>query len=540
MKDNFLWGGAIAANQAEGAYNVDGKGLSSADVLTKGDKNSKRKRTDGVVEGEFYPNHNAIDFYHTYKEDLKLMKEMGFKVFRTSIAWSRVYPNGDGVVNEAGLKFYDDLIDEIIKNGMEPLITISHYETPYVYTEKFNSWENEAMIDEYVLFAKTLFERYHTKVKYWITFNEVNSVIFDTFMGTGMVLKFSDEYLRKVMQTIHYIMIASAKAVAIGHSIDSSMMIGGMNASVNAYALTCNPHDELLAMNVNDASYIFSDTMVRGYYSNKVMNFMKRYNIMPVMREEDKDILKNGKIDFLAFSYYQTLAVGQDICRSMGATKGNLMSGATNPYLKASEWGWPMDPVGFRFVLNTLYDRYQIPLFVVENGLGAKDVLSEDHKIHDGYRIEYLRNHIREMVKAVDIDGVDLLGYTTWAPIDLVSCSTGEMSKRYGFVYVDIDDNGVGSGARYRKDSFYFYQEVIKTNGACVRKLPRINENTKLKEVLKITGAESLILKYTSIKGPALLFAKQMSLGKIINKVGLSADTARLLLDALNRMCEDK
>lgn len=540
MKDTFLWGGAIAANQAEGAYNLDGKSLSSSDVLTKGDKNTKRKRTDGVVVGEFYPNHNAIDFYHTYKEDLALMKEMGFKVFRTSIAWSRIYPNGDGVVNEAGLKFYDDLIDEIIKNGMEPLITISHYETPYVYTQKYNSWENEAMVDEYVLFAKTLFERYHEKVKYWITFNEVNSVVFDTFMGTGMVLKFDDTYLRKVMQTIHYIMVASAKAVIAGHRIDPNLMIGGMNASINAYALTCNPHDELLAMNVNDASYIFSDTMVRGYYSNKVLNFMKRYNIMPKMNEKDMELLRKGKVDFLAFSYYQTLAVGQDICRSLGATSGNLMSGATNPYLKNSEWGWPMDPVGFRYVLNTLYDRYQIPLFVVENGLGAKDTLTEDGKVHDGYRIEYLRNHIREMVKAVDIDGVDLLGYTTWAPLDLVSCSTGEMSKRYGFVYVDINDDGSGSGKRYKKDSFYFYQEVIKTNGACVKETPKINESTKLKQVLKITGAEKVIVKYTSIKAPVLLFAKQMSIGKLAAKAGLGSDTTRLLIDVLNRMCEDK
>ena len=538
MKKDFLWGGAIAANQAEGAYNVDGKGLSIADVLGVGGKEKSRKRTDGIQEGYYYPNHEAIDFYHHYKEDLTLMKEMGFKCFRTSIAWSRIYPNGDGVLNQKGLEYYDHLIDEIIKNDMEPLITISHYETPYVYTKLWNSWENRKMIDEYYQFATTIIDRYKSKVKYWITFNEINGMLFNPFSGSGTIVHKDTNYLKNVLQAIHHMFVASAKVCSWAKENASQVNIGGMIASLQVYSRTCHPKDIMMAKNLCDLQYFFCDVMIRGRYSNKVLNFFERYDLKPQMEDEDLEILSNGTIDYLALSYYQTVVFGHDIFTDL-KTSGNLMGGVKNPYLEASEWGWPKDPVGFRYVLNDLYEKYQLPLFVVENGLGAKDELING-EVHDTYRIDYLRQHITEMMKAVELDGVDLLGYTTWGPIDLVSYSSGEMSKRYGYIYVDLDDSGNGTRKRYKKDSFYFYKEVIKTNGECLKTKPEITIDTKIKVLLEIPGVEDTLIQYLKVNKMVLFGLKQLSLKTAFDKFKISESMQQLILDGINRFYEIK
>ena len=538
MKKDFLWGGAIAANQAEGAYNVDGKGLSIADVLGVGGKEKSRKRTDGIQEGYYYPNHEAIDFYHHYKEDLALMKEMGFKCFRTSIAWSRIYPNGDGVLNQKGLEYYDHLIDEIIKNDMEPLITISHYETPYVYTKLWNSWENRKMIDEYYQFATTIIDRYKSKVKYWITFNEINGMLFNPFSGSGTIVHKDTNYLKNVLQAVHHMFVASAKVCSWAKEHASQVNIGGMIASLQVYSRTCHPKDIMMAKNLCDLQYFFCDVMIRGRYSNKVLNFFERYDLSPKMEEEDLEILRKGTINYLALSYYQTVVFGHDIFTDL-KTSGNLMGGVKNPYLEASEWGWPKDPVGFRYVLNDLYEKYQLPLFVVENGLGAKDELING-EVHDTYRIDYLRQHITEMMKAVELDGVDLLGYTTWGPIDLVSYSSGEMSKRYGYIYVDLDDSGNGTRKRYKKDSFYFYKEVIKTNGECLKTKPEITIDTKIKVLLEIPGVEDTLIQYLKVNKMVLFGLKQLSLKTAFDKFKISESMQQLILDGINRFYEIK
>lgn len=538
MKENFLWGGAIAANQAEGAYNIDGKGLSIADVLGVGGKDKSRKRTDGILDDYYYPNHEAIDFYHHYKEDLALMKEMGFKCFRTSIAWSRIYPNGDGVLNQKGLEYYDDLIDEIIKNGMEPLITISHYETPYVYTTLWNSWENRKMIDEYFQFATTIIDRYKSKVKYWITFNEINGMLFNPFSGSGTIVHKDTNYLKNVLQAIHHMFVASAKVVAWAKQNASQVNIGGMIASLQVYSRTCHPKDIMMAKNLCDLQYFFCDVMIRGKYSRKVLNFFERYDLKPQMEDEDLKILSNGTIDYLALSYYQTVVFGHDIFTDL-KTSGNLMGGVKNPYLEASEWGWPKDPVGFRYVLNDLYEKYQLPLFVVENGLGAKDELVNG-EVHDQYRIDYLKEHITEMMKAVELDGVDLIGYTTWGPIDLVSYSSGEMSKRYGYIYVDLDNEGKGTRKRYKKDSFYFYQKVIETNGQCLKTNPPITSDTKIKVLLEIPGVEDTLIQYLKVNKMVLFGLKQLSLKTAFDKFKISESMQQLILDGINRFYEVK
>ena len=538
MKKDFLWGGAIAANQAEGAYNVDGKGLSIADVLGVGGKEKSRKRTDGIQEGYYYPNHEAIDFYHHYKEDLALMKEMGFKCFRTSIAWSRIYPNGDGVLNQKGLEYYDHLIDEIIKNDMEPLITISHYETPYVYTKLWNSWENRKMIDEYYQFATTIIDRYKSKVKYWITFNEINGMLFNPFSGSGTIVHKDTNYLKNVLQAVHHMFVASAKVCSWAKEHASQVNIGGMIASLQVYSRTCHPKDIMMAKNLCDLQYFFCDVMIRGRYSNKVLNFFERYDLKPQMTNEDLEILRKGTINYLALSYYQTVVFGHDIFTDL-KTSGNLMGGVKNPYLEASEWGWPKDPVGFRYVLNDLYEKYQLPLFVVENGLGAKDELING-EVHDTYRIDYLRQHITEMMKAVELDGVDLLGYTTWGPIDLVSYSSGEMSKRYGYIYVDLDDSGNGTRKRYKKDSFYFYKKVIKTNGECLKTEPEITIDTKIKVLLEIPGVEDTLIQYLKVNKMVLFGLKQLSLKTAFDKFKISESMQQLILDGINRFYEIK
>lgn len=466
LSKEFLWGGAIAANQAEGAYDADGKGLSTADCMTAGAVDKRREYTDGIEEGKYYPSHDAIDFYHRYAEDMALFGEMGFKAFRTSIAWSRIFPQGDEETpNEKGLAFYDKLFDECHKYGIEPVVTLSHYETPYALVTKYGSWKSRKLIDCFERFAKVCFERYKGKVKYWMTFNEINILLKMPAMSTGM----RETDLQSKLQAAHHQMVASAKAVKLGHAIDPDNQIGMMMLYHPTYPQTSDPADTLAVMKSMDPHYYFSDVQVRGYYSNKAKCWWKAEGVEIAMAQGDEELLREGTVDYIAFSYYMSNVASAS---GQGETAdGNFTRGLRNPYLKISDWGWQIDPMGLRISLNDLYDRYQVPLFIVENGLGAVDTVEADGSIHDTYRIDYLREHIKALKTAVEEDGVELMGYLPWGCIDLVSCGTGEMKKRYGFIYVDRDNAGSGSLARWRKDSFYWYKKVIASNGEDLRDL---------------------------------------------------------------------
>ena len=469
FSQGFLWGGAVAANQCEGAYNVDGKGLSTADVMTAGSRTSRRDVTDGIIGGKNYPSHEAIDFYHRYKEDIKMFGEMGFKCFRLPINWTRIFPNGDDETpNEAGLKFYDDVFDECHKYGIEPIVTISHYETPYNLVKNYGSWRNRKCIDFYVKYCETIFRRYKDKVKYWMTFNEINCISLMPFIPAGIIVQKDENQAQVCYQAAHHQFVASAKAVKLGHEINPDFKIGMMMLYPLAYPETCNPLDNLASMKMMDNHYLFSDVQVKGYYTSKAKKILAAKNVVLEMEEGDDEILSQGCVDYIGFSYYMSIvASGNQIDKEM--TLGNMLGGIKNPYLTTSDWGWQIDPVGLRLSLNNLYDRYQKPVFVVENGLGAYDKVEEDGRIHDDYRIDYLRQHIEQMKLAVNEDGVDLIGYTPWGCIDLVSASTGEMEKRYGFIYVDKDNEGKGTLNRIKKDSFYWYKKVIETNGEVLK-----------------------------------------------------------------------
>jgi 6-phospho-beta-glucosidase len=475
--ENFLWGGATAANQFEGGYREGGKGLSTADVMTGGTHTVARRITPVLEEGTYYPSHEAIDFFHRYKEDIKLFAEMGFKTFRMSINWTRIFPNGDDLEpNEEGLKFYDDVFAELKKYNIEPLVTISHYETPFELTKKYNGWADRRVVDCYVRYCETIFNRYKDVVKYWLTFNEINILTMApaaAFMGAGVLfegitdLAFGDsgtqEQKQIIFQALHHQFIASAKAVQLGHSINKDFKIGCMIAYMCNYPYTCNPDDILLAQEKEEIhNYLCSDVQVRGAYSPFAKSFFRKNGVEIQMEEGDEEILKNGCVDFYTFSYYMSNCVSAN--PDVEKVGGNLSMGLKNPYLEASDWGWQIDPKGLRTTLNKIYNRYQIPLMVVENGLGAVDVVEEDGSINDDYRINYLRAHIEQMKEAVG-DGVELWGYTPWGCIDLVSAGTGEMKKRYGFIYVDKDNDGNGTLDRSRKKSFYWYKDVISSNG---------------------------------------------------------------------------
>ena len=472
LSKDFLWGGATAANQFEGGWNVDGKGASTSDMLTAGTHTIPRKITKETIDGLNYPSHEAIDFYHRYKEDIKLFAEMGFKVFRMSIAWTRIFPNGDDKEpNEAGLKFYDDVFDELKKYNIEPLVTISHYEMPFNLTKKYNGWASRNLIDFFINYCSVIFNRYKDKVKYWLTFNEINcgTMPMGGYLGLGILNEGTEDFLHQNdnkqirFQALHHQFVASAKAVKLGHSINKDFKIGCMIAHMTTYPYTCNPDDILLAQKKNQlANDLSGDVQVRGEYPFFAKRYFEENNIVLDITEEDKKILKEGTVDYYTFSYYMSNC--ESASGDEDKTSGNLLGGIKNPYLEASDWGWQIDPKGLRYTLNELYGRYNIPLMVVENGLGAFDKVEEDGSINDDYRIEYLKDHIIQMKEAVK-DGVDLIGYTPWGCIDLVSASTGEMEKRYGFIYVDKDNAGEGTLDRKKKKSFEWYKNVIKTNG---------------------------------------------------------------------------
>lgn len=458
ISKDFLWGDAISANQAEGAYDVDGKGLTIFDVAGKGSKLVPRKVYDTIEEGVYYPSHQSIDFYHKYKEDIALFKEMGLKALRVSINWARIYPTGiEESPNEKGLQFYDDLFDELLNNEITPVVTIQHSDTPLYLAKTYGGWKNRVLIDLFVKYAKTVFTRYKDKVNYWITINEINAINYVEWFAAAENLT-----LQEKEQASYNLLLANAKVVAVGKEINSNFMIGGMITGSYYYPFTCNPDDVLLSINDRRSDFFYSDVMCRGYYPNYKKKELEKNGIKLEMKDTDSKDLKNGIIDYLSLSYYSSHISSTEKDEVL---QGNLLQnimGKSNPYLKESEWGWKVDPLGLRVVLNELYDRYQLPLFIVENGLGAIDTLEKNKEVHDDYRIDYLQKHITSVMDAID-DGVELLGYLVWGVIDIVSGTTGEMSKRYGLIYVDLDDEGNGSRERYKKDSFYWYKNLIKT-----------------------------------------------------------------------------
>jgi len=462
--EGFLWGGATAANQYEGAYNEDGKGLSVQDVTPNGGMGQiTEEPTEDNLKLE------GIDFYHRYKEDIKLFAEMGFKVYRTSIAWSRIFPNGDDAEpNEAGLQFYDDLFDELAKYDIEPLITLSHYETPLHLSKEYDGWTSRELIGFYEKYVRTVFERYKDKVKYWLTFNEINSVLGAPFMSGG-ILTPPDEFSQQdLYQAVHHELVASASATKIAREINPDFEIGCMVIAMPTYPLTPNPQDVLAAKEAEDKNFLFSDIHVRGEYPGYAKRYFKENDIEIDFADGDKELLKENTVDFLSFSYYMSSTETAEP-EKYEQGEGNILGGFPNPHLEASEWGWQVDPVGLRLAMNQFYDRYQIPLFIVENGLGAKDELVEDENgnltVEDDYRIDYLNDHLVQVEEGIK-DGVELMGYTSWGCIDLVSASTAQMSKRYGYIYVDRHDDGSGTLERYKKKSFYWYKDVIESNGA--------------------------------------------------------------------------
>ena len=461
--ENFLWGGATAANQIEGAYNEGGRGLSVQDVMPKGLMTAP---TQTPTEDNLKL--AGIDFYHRYKEDIALMAEMGFKVFRLSISWSRIFPNGDDAEpNEEGLQFYDDVFDELHKYGMEPLVTLSHYEPPLNLARKYRGWIDRKVIGFFENYTRTVFERYQNKVKYWLTFNEVNSIINAPTNG-AIFPEEIDVTLGDKWQAVHNQLVASAAATKIAKEINPQMQVGCMVISMPTYPMTPNPKDQLAVREFMNENYAFTDIHVRGEYPGYLKRHLREEGIDIEFGENDAKILKENTVDFVSFSYYVSLTQAHDP-ESYQTGEGNIFNALENPYLESSEWGWQIDPIGLRLVLNDFWDRYQLPLFIVENGLGAKDVLVEDGAgsmtVEDDYRIDYLKAHLQQVGEAIE-DGVSLLGYTSWGPIDIVSMSTAQMSKRYGFIYVDRNDDGEGSLDRYKKKSFNWYKEVIATNGA--------------------------------------------------------------------------
>lgn len=411
-----------------------------------------------------YPKRWGSDFYHHYKEDIALYTEMRFKTFRMSIAWSRIFPNGDDATpNEAGLAFYDKVFNELNKYGIEPLVTLSHYEFPIHLITEYGGWKNRKVIDCFVRYAETVFNRYKDKVKYWLTFNEINIIGMTGYLSGGLLFDDGKLNLQEMYQAAHHQFVASSLATKVGHEINPDFKIGCMVARMQAYPATCNPDDVMEEIKKDHENLFFSDVQVRGKYPSYAKHFFKENNIELEIADGDLEILEKYPVDFMLFSYYMSSIARKQ--KSGEETAGNLILSESNPYLEASDWGWQIDPVGLRITLNKLYDRYQVPLMVIENGLGALDKVEEDGSIHDQYRIDYLEYHVKQMYEAIE-DGVDLMGYTWWGCTDLVSASTSEMSKCYGFVYVDADDQGNGSFDRSRKDSFFYYKDLIATRGA--------------------------------------------------------------------------
>lgn len=474
---NFLWGGAIAANQAEGAWNIDGKGMSVADVAmykpeldVTNYKGHMEVTVDSVQKAmadasdKWYPKRRGIDFYHRFKEDLALFAEMGFKTLRISIAWSRIFPTGEEEIpNEKGLQFYDELFKEMKRLNIEPLVTLSHYEMPLHLSVKYNGWADRKVIDDFVRFSNVCFDRYKDYVKYWLTFNEIDSIFRHPFTTAGIIPEKCPEGKEEatIYQALHHQFVASAIVTKDCHEKIPGSQVGCMITKLTTYPLTCAPLDVELTLKKNLKNYFYSDVQVFGEYPRLIEKELLNEGITIEMAEQDREILKENTVDFVSFSYYMSMTESAD--PNAERTPGNTVLGVKNPYLPATDWGWQIDPIGLKTSLIELYDRYRKPLMIVENGMGAKDTV-EDGEIHDSYRIDYFKAHFEQMKEAVE-EGVDLIGYTSWGAIDIISASTSQISKRYGFIYVDLDDEGNGTLNRLKKDSFYWYKDVIESNG---------------------------------------------------------------------------
>lgn len=466
---DFMWGGATAANQCEGGIFEGGRGLANVDVCPAGADRSAvitgHKKMLAMDDAHTYPAAEAVDQYHHFREDLRLFAEMGFRVYRLSIAWTRIFPNGDEEQpNEEGLRFYEELFQECKKYGIQPLVTICHFDCPIGLIQACGGWRSREMIGYYLRLCKVLFERFREYVTHWLTFNEINMILHAPFLGAGLVFEEGEEEERIKYQAAHHELVASALAVKMAHEMNPSNQVGCMFAAGSVYPYSCRPQDVWEALKTGQENYFFADVQARGAYPSYAVRRLQAQGIYPQMEADDVQILQRYPVDFIAFSYYNSRCIA-----APGSTQeeaeGNLFRSVKNPYLTFSDWGWPIDPLGLRITLNEVYDRYQKPLFIVENGLGAMDQPDAQGQIEDDYRIAYLREHIRAMKAAVEEDGVDLMGYTAWGCVDLVSASTGEMKKRYGFIYVDKQDDGSGTLARSRKKSFGWYQKVIASNG---------------------------------------------------------------------------
>lgn len=465
--ENFLWGGAIAANQSEGGYREGGKGLTTVDMIPYGDNRMPIKLglVDSVAlsEEEFYPSHQAIDFYHRYKEDIALLAEMGFKTFRMSIAWSRIFPKGDDLEpNQAGIDFYRSVFEECHKYGIEPLVTLCHFDVPMHLVNEYGSWRNRKMIGFFERYARTCFEAFDGLVKYWLTFNEINILLHSPFSGAGLLFQEGENRDQVKYQAAHHELVASALVTKIAHEINPENQVGCMLAGGNFYPYSCKPEDVFTAMQKDRENLFFIDVQSRGYYPSYAQKVFDEKGVKLEILEEDYETLKHT-VDFISFSYYASRCASAEM-NANNTSEANVVKSIKNPHLPASDWGWVIDPLGLRITMNTLYDRYQKPLFLVENGLGAKDVPDENGEVQDDYRIDYLRQHVEAMADAIT-DGVPLMGFTPWGCIDLVAASTGEMSKRYGFIYVDRDNLGNGTLNRTPKKSFHWYKRVIASNG---------------------------------------------------------------------------
>ncbi|OQP14094.1 glycoside hydrolase family 1 protein [Geobacillus zalihae] len=467
---NFLWGGATAANQIEGGFGEGNKGVSIADVLPGGKIRQQLLKEKGLKfaidkEKYTYPNHEAIDFYHRYKEDIALFAEMGFKAFRLSIAWTRIFPNGTELEpNEEGLAFYDRVFDELHKYGIEPVVTISHYEMPLHLAKEYGGWRSRELVALFERYARAIFERYKEKVKYWMTFNEINGALHFPLMSMGFVPESEETKYQELFQAFHHQFVASSLAVKACREIIPDAKIGCMILAAPVYPYDCNPENVMHALEEERLLNFFcADVQVRGEYPSFMKRVFDERGVKLDIRDGDLELIKKHTVDYIGLSYYMSVTQKKDKMDDE-LIPGSVFDGVKNPFLKASDWGWEIDPIGLRIILNRLYDRYRVPLFIVENGLGAHDKVEEDGSIHDDYRIDYLRRHIEAAREAI-ADGVELIGYLVWGCIDLVSASTGEFSKRYGLIYVDKHDDGSGTLERRKKKSFDWYQNVIATNG---------------------------------------------------------------------------
>lgn len=469
LKNDFLWGGAVAANQCEGAYLEDGKGISLMDVLPSAEEGRKEAmyHPEMALEKtyEYYPSHEGIDFYHRYKEDLALLNEMGIKAFRTSISWARIFPNGDEKTpNELGLEFYDRLFDECLKYGIEPVVTICHFDIPLALTQKYGAWSNRRIIDFYLNYCEVLFKRYGQKIKYWIPFNEINMITHIPFFGGGLIVEAHENANQIAYQAAHHQLVASALATKMAKGINPEIQVGCMLAAGSFYPYTCAPEDVWAATKANQDMYFFIDVQVRGKYPGYAERILKEEGVVLRKEEGDDQILRENTVDYIAFSYYSSRLIGVGPEALKNVVDGNAITTLKNPHLDITPWGRQIDPLGLRTTMNDLYGRYDKPLFIVENGLGAFDQINEEGQIEDDYRIDYAKQHIIAMKQAME-DGVECLGYLVWGCIDLISAGGGEMEKRYGMIYVDRDNRGQGTLERKKKKSFHWYQKVIETNG---------------------------------------------------------------------------